>query len=74
MATNTRHYQNQKDKSQARNQQERGNPSSFRNHRAITKILNEEKEQYYTFTISDKKLLRVVLRGISEVIDTQDRR
>lgn len=46
-------------------------PETPKNHRAIIKSLDEEKEEDYTFKLLDEKLLTVVLESIPVVIDKE---
>lgn len=47
-------------------------PETSTDYKKLTKMLDDHKQQYYTFKLDEEKPLRVVLRAIPEVISISE--
>lgn len=47
-------------------------PSESKDHRILTKILDEHNQEYFTFNLPEDKFLRVVIRSVPVVIKNDD--
>lgn len=45
-------------------------PSRIDDHRTITQILDKESQEYHTFKLPEENTLKVVLRGIPQMLST----